>query len=225
MDDRVPRADPDVMALDVPADGSHRLLAWERADELAGHSMARVERRPGGWRVHGAEVVGGPSAVFSCSFRVDVDDAWLTRAVTVRVVDDDGEREVSMTAAASGRWRIDDARRPELDGCLDVDVAATPLTNTFPVRRLAHLVVDGEVRMPVAWVDVPSLAVSRVEQTYRRLPDVDGLAAWEYRDDEHGRFGLRVDEDGLVVEYEGFARRVAATPWQWAAGVQPPSVP
>lgn len=225
MDDRVPRADPDVMALDVPAHGSHRLLAWERADELAGHSMARVERRPGGWRVHGAEVVGGPAAVLVCSFRVDVDDAWLTRAVAVRVVDDDGERELSLTVAVSGSWRVDDVGRPDLEGCLDVDVAATPLTNTFPIRRLAALEVGEEVRIPVAWVDVPSLSVSRVEQTYRRLPDVDGLAAWEYRDDAHGRFALRVDEDGLVVEYGGFARRVAATPWQRAAGTQPPSVP
>lgn len=225
MDDGLLPADADVMALDVPAHGSHRLLAWERTEELAGHSMARVERRPGGWRFHGAEVVGGPSAVLACSFRVDVDDAWHTRAVTVRVVDDDGECERTIDVADPGRWQVDDAPRPDLEGCLDVDVAATPLTNTFPIRRLAALEVGEEVRIPVAWVDVPSLAVSRVEQTYRRLPDVDGLAAWEYRDDAHGRFGLRVDEDGLVAEYEGFARRVAATPWRRAAGTRPPSVP
>jgi hypothetical protein len=52
-----------------------------------------------------------------------------------------------------------------------------------------------------------------VDQTYRRLPDVDGRAAWEYRDDAHGRFVLLVDDDGLVETYEGFARRVAATGW------------
>jgi hypothetical protein len=54
--------------------------------------------------------------------------------------------------------------------------------------------------------------VTRVDQTYRRLPDVEELAAWEYRDPRHGRFRLTVDTDGLVVSYEGFARRVAATP-------------
>lgn len=218
-------ADPDGMSLDVASHGSHRLLAWARTDELAGHSMARVERRPGGWRLHGAEVVGGPSAVFVCSFRMDVDDAWFTRAVTVRVVDEDGERELSMTVAVPGSWRVDGAGRPDLEGCLDVDVAATPLTNTFPIRRLATLQVHEEVSLPVAWVDIPSLSVSRVEQTYRRLPDVGGLAAWEYRDDAHGRFALQVDDDGLVVEYEGFARRTAATPWRRGSGTWLPSVP
>jgi uncharacterized protein len=68
------------------------------------------------------------------------------------------------------------------------------------------------VTTPIAWVDVPSLAVTRVEQTYRRLPDVSGLAAWEYRDGRYGPFVLTVDDDGLVVGYEGFARRVAADP-------------
>ena len=65
---------------------------------------------------------------------------------------------------------------------------------------------------PIAWVDVPDLGVTRVDQTYRRLPGVEGLAAWEYRDPQHGPFRLTVDTDGFVVTYEGFARRVAATP-------------
>ena len=225
MDDRLLRADPEVMSLDVAPPGLHRLLAWERTDEFAGHSMARVERRPGGWRFHGAEVVGGPSAVLVCSFRVDVDDAWLTRAVTVRVVADDGERELWLTVAVTGSWQVDDAPRPDLEGCLDVDVAATPLTNTFPIRRLATLEVGQAVSLPVAWVDVPSLSVSRVEQTYRRLPDVDGMAAWEYRDEAHGRFALRVDEDGLVVEYEGCAGGGPAPPGRPGTGGVWPSIP
>jgi len=69
-----------------------------------------------------------------------------------------------------------------------------------------------QVTTPIAWVDVPALGVSRVDQTYRRLPDVEGLHAWEYRDLQHGPFVLTVDADGLVVTYEDFARRVATRP-------------
>jgi len=191
----------------------NRLLAWERADESAGHSMARVERLAGGWRFHGVEVIAGPAEVLACWFRVDVDERWVTRAVEARAVGERGERTLELTANESRRWLLDGAARPDLDGCVDVDVAATPLTNTFPVRRLHGLAVGAEVTTPVAWVDVPALTVTRVDQTYRRLPDVDGRAAWEYRDDAHGRFVLRVDDDGLVETYEGFARRIAATGW------------
>lgn len=201
----------------IPDDGPHhpyRLLSWVRTDDAAGHSMARVERLPGGWRFHGAEVIAGSSDVLSCSFTVELDDAWLTSAAVVRAVAGAGERELVLAADADRRWCVDGAGRPDLDGCIDVDVAATPLTNTFPIRRLEDLGVGEEVTTPVAWVDVPALSVHRVDQTYRRLPDVDGLAAWEYRDDAHGRFGLQVDDDGLVVAYEGFARRVSATGWR-----------
>lgn len=176
--------------------------------------MGRVERRPAGWRFSAVEVVAGPSELFGCSFAVDVDDGWLTCGAVVRVVAGGGERELSLTVDDGRRWLVDGVHRPDLDGCLDVDVAATPLTNTFPIRRLAHLTVGEEATTPVAWVDVPTLTVTRVEQGYRRLPDVDGLAAWAYRDDAHGRFELRVDEEGVVVEYEAFARRVVATPWR-----------
>jgi hypothetical protein len=78
--------------------------------------------------------------------------------------------------------------------------------------HLAGLQGAGQVTTPTAWVGVPDLGVTRVDQTYRRLPDVDGLEAWEYGDPQHGPFRRTVDTDGLVVTYEGFARRVAATP-------------
>jgi hypothetical protein len=186
-------------------DPAVRVLAWRRTDEDAGHSMARVERSEAGWTFHGSEVLAGPGTVLSCGFRVDLDDAWATRGVDVWSVAADGERRLVLSADAERRWWRNDVRAPELDGCLDVDVAATPLTNTFPINRLASLAVGEHATSPVAWVEVPSLHVVRVEQTYRRLAE----RRWEYSDEAHGAFELSVDGDGLVVEYSGFATRVA----------------
>ena len=73
------------------------------------------------------------------------------------------------------------------------------------VNRLAGLPTGATVTIPVAWVDVPGLEVTRVDQSYRRLAD----RRWEYRDERHGAFQLSVDDDGLVVDYAGFATRVA----------------
>jgi uncharacterized protein len=182
-----------------------RVVAWRRTDEDAGHSLARVEPRAGGWLFHGTEVLAGPETLLACSFRVEVDDAWATRRVEVSSVSAEGERRLLLTADDDRRWERDGERAPELDGCVDVDVAATPLTNTLPIRRLAALAAGQEVTTPVAWVDVPALGVTRVDQTYRRL----GPAAWRYADDAHGAFELTVDDDGLVVEYTGMATRVA----------------
>ena len=182
-----------------------RVVAWRRTDEDAGHSLARVERRDTGWLLHGTEVLAGPQTLLACSFRVEVDGAWATRRVEAVAVSADGECRLVLDADGDRRWWRDGVRAPELDGCVDVDVAATPLTNTLPIRRLASLGTGQAVTAPVAWVDVPALGVTRVEQTYRRL----GPARWEYADDAHGSFALTVDEDGLVDEYTGMAVRVA----------------
>ncbi len=185
-----------------------RTAFWERADEGRGHSFARLSATGDGWLFHGCEVLSTPTAQLACWFSVAVDDEWLTRAAEVRAVDGDGERTLSLTADDRRRWLVDGLHRPDLDGCLDVDVAATPLTNTFPIRRLAGLAVGESTTSPVAWIDVPALEVTRVDQTYRRLEQVTGRDAWEYSDPAHGAFTLTVDPDGLVVDYEGFARRI-----------------
>lgn len=186
-------------------DADVRVVAWQRVDEDRGHSLARVERVPDGWLCHGTEVVAGPGAILSCGFRVELDAGWATRTVEVRSLSRDGERRLRLTADDGRRWWRDGIRAPDLDGCIDVDVAATPLTNTFPINRFAARPVGAGETSPVAWVDVPGLSATRVDQTYQRL----GERVWRYSDDQHGAFELTVDADGLVVDYSGFATRVA----------------
>jgi hypothetical protein len=182
------------------------IVAWERADEDRGVSIARRERLEDGWLFHGSEVLVGDETL-SCSFSVVVGTDWVTRRVEASTVSTVGETH-RVLESVDGRWTVDGAPRPDLDGCIDVDVAATPLTNTFPIRRLAALAVGQAVTSGVAWVDVPALGVTRVEQTYERLVDNHGLARWRYHDPLHGAFVLTVDDEGLVVDYEGFARRI-----------------
>ena len=182
---------------------SARVVAWQRSDDQRGHSVARVAPAPDGWTCHGTEVLAGPDVVLSCTFRVDLDAVWRTAHVEAEVVDADGARALVLDAT-DGRWTRNGDLAPDLAGCTDVDVAATPLTNTFPIRRLADLEVGAAQTLAVAWVDVPTLTVTRVEQTYTRL----AAHGWRYHDAEHGAFELTVDDDGIVVDYEGFATRV-----------------
>jgi hypothetical protein len=180
------------------------MLAWRRADEEEGRSIARVEEQPDGWLFHGGEVLAGPGALLTCGFRIEVDARWATRTVDVWSVSGAGERRVRLVVDPEGRWWRDGSRAPDLDGCIDVDVAATPLTNTFPINRLAGLDVGASATFPVAWVEVPELDATRMDQTYRRL----AARRWEYSDERFGAFELSVDDDGLVVDYAGLATRI-----------------
>jgi uncharacterized protein len=180
------------------------LLGWRRTDEGQGHSMARVERLENGWLCNAAEVLIDPQGTIACTFTVWLDQHWTTREVEVHAVTTEGSKRFSLKADAARHWWRDGHPAPDLAGCVDVDVAATPLTNTFPIRRLASLAVAEHRTMPVAWIEVPTLEVTMVEQTYRRL----GPDRWEYSDPTHGSFELSVDDHGFVIDYEGFASRV-----------------
>jgi hypothetical protein len=180
------------------------MLGWRRVDDGHGHSMARVERLETGWLCYAAEVLIEPQETSACSFTIRLDQHWATREVEVTAVSRGGPKQLSLRADEMGEWWRDGSPAPDLAGCVDVDIAAAPLTNTFPISKLDGLGVSEQRTLPVAWVDVPTLQVQRVEQTYRRL----GPDRWQYSDPAHGTFQLTVDDHRFVIDYEGLASRV-----------------
>lgn len=182
---------------------------WERLPPAVGHAMGRIDPQPAGWRAAGAEVSREGPQSMCCVFEVQLDLGWRTTDVRLSCWADE-VRERRLSVDADGGWWQDDAPRADLAGCVDVDISATPLTNTFPLRRLGALSPGESTTLAVAWVDVPTLEVHRVDQTYTRLTGADrsGPGTWEYSDPLHGRFRLTVDNQGIVVDYEAFATRV-----------------
>jgi hypothetical protein len=91
-----------------------------------------------------------------------------------------------------------------LDGCLDVDLEASAMTNTLPIHRFGtedNLVHDA----PAAYVRVSNLVVERLEQRYVRR--ASGIYDYEAPAFDFG-CQLRYDSSGLVVDYPGIAVRV-----------------
>ena len=106
-----------------------------------------------------------------------------------------------------GRLALDvvGGERAELEleaGADFFDLAFSPLLNTFPVLR-DELHRGGSPRDYVmAFVDVPSLEVSRAEQRYE--PFAEGFV--RFRTGDFTAL-LELDEDGFVVRYPGLAVR------------------
>lgn len=78
-----------------------------------------------------------------------------------------------------------------------MDIAATPATNTIPIRRLGLRVGDA-ADLVASWVRLPTLDVEPSRQRYMRV----AVDTYRY---ESGTFAaeLRVDDLGLVTAYEG----------------------
>jgi hypothetical protein len=160
-----------------------------------------------GVRVEGHSTAVEDGEAWAVQYEIVADAGWAARRAHVRGRSAAGSREVTLEADGAGRWRVDGAPAAHLDGCLDVDLEASALTNAFPVHRLA-LEVGQTAQAPAVYVRALDLAVERLEQRYGRLAD-DDRRRYAYAAPAFAYEGeLVYDEHGLVLAYPGLAVRV-----------------
>ncbi|MGH8855134.1 MAG: putative glycolipid-binding domain-containing protein [Telluria sp.] len=188
-------------------DATERAYRWQAAD---GAGLEHLSLQVNDELIIAEGVVIGNDdqrGAFGCNYRICCDGGWRVRSVEVHVA---GGASLVLTGDGHGQWRDGDGLlQAHLSGCMDVDIAATPFTNTLPIRRLGHT-LRRRTGIAVVYIPVPSLLPRRAEQAYTLLPD--GRVLYE------GPIGafqatLELDADGLVVHYPGlFTRIAAATP-------------
>ena len=103
-----------------------------------------------------------------------------------------------------------------LKGCLDVDISATPFTNTLPIRRLA-LQPGSSATLSMVYIAVPRMQVEVTQQRYTCLEVAPSGGRYRFESLRNGVSSftaeLPVDRDGLVVDYPGLFRRVGT--WEF----------
>jgi uncharacterized protein len=145
---------------------------------------------------------------FTVEYEIVLDARWYTRSARVVSRSAAGRSVASIEADGRGHWTINATAAPYLDGCLDVDLESSALTNAFPVRRL-HLSPGEQADAPAAYVRALGADVERLDQRYRRLDDAAGRSRYDYYAPTFDfRCDLVYDDSGLVVDYPGIARRV-----------------
>jgi uncharacterized protein len=166
--------------------------------------VARFEMRRDGVIVHGSSVGMESGNRWAIRYRIELDSRWCARRAEI---ESEGSDTLKVRTDGAGRWMIGGARRPKLDGCLDLDIEASVVTNMAPVRRLA-LRVGQSTEAPAVYVRTKSLKVERLEQSYARIPDAAGRVVLDYASP---RFSYRADlqfaRDGLVAIYPDIGER------------------
>ena len=133
---------------------------------------------------------------FALRYTIDCDARWNFQRAEVVC----GQRRLDIVRDGE-QWRIDGALRDDLRGCTEIDIAATPFTNTLPIRRL-QLAIGEERAIAVVYIKPPALEISWMNQRYRRIDALN----WAYSGG--GDYTITVDKDGLVTDYPPFFRRI-----------------
>jgi len=182
-------------------------IVWESVEE-PGIEHLDLHLDPQGGRADGLQVRvldGGPIRL---RYAVAWDGLWRVRRVTLAL---DGFRQGSLELTSNGEGHWSDgagADLAHLAGCLDVDILASPFTNTLPIRRL--LFAPGKPQnIAVAYISVPDLRITRAPQRYTFLGSQNGRPVYRYENVETGYTAdLPVDSKGVVWDYPEYFRRV-----------------
>jgi hypothetical protein len=120
-----------------------------------------------------------------------------------------GERRMvcGLSADLRRRWRLDGRECPDVEGCVDVDLAFSPATNLLPIRRLG-LAVGDTASVRAAWLRFPEMRLEPLEQRYTRV-DAERYRYASAAGDETFEAELRVAPSGLVIDYSGLWTREA----------------
>jgi uncharacterized protein len=139
-------------------------------------------------------------------YRLTWDDQVRIREADLEVQVGQEKRSLLLRSDGEGHWRhAHGDALPELDGCIDIDIWPTPLTNSLPLWR-SSLGMNQRQEYRMAWVSAPELTVEAKPQEYTRLKD--GLYLFESLDGSGFRAELAVDDQLIVVDYPGLFLRV-----------------
>lgn len=198
-----------------------RTVVWEGTDAWRAE-LATVDLGVDRVRATGVQL-GVDPVPYRLEYELETGAGWETQRLHARSSGAGWSRAIDLRHDGAGRWtcQVEDsgtvAGLPEaggdvdlLRGAIDCDLVASPLTNLMPIRRHSLNLHEGEHDLLMAWVDVPSLAVTPSPQRYEHVRRTDDGSVVRFVGEGREFVAeLELDADGLVVAYPGIARRVA----------------
>jgi uncharacterized protein len=193
---------------DMPFIPPPRSAAWAHQHARSGFEVVYVQPDDGGHLLTGATTAVEDGRSWIVDYEIRVDAGWRTRTARVTGRSSTGARARLLEGDGGGRWRVDGEPAPHLDGCLDVDLESSALTNALPVHRIA-LGTGATAQAPAAYVRALDLSIERLEQQYTRTSDQDHHQRYDYVAPTFD-FSCRLvyDGSGLVLAYPGIAVRI-----------------
>ena len=134
--------------------------------------------------------------IFKIDYHIIVNENWETTFASIRTKFDSLVEFIKLEKR-DGKYLLNGEYNAKFDNISDIDISATPFTNTLPINRLQLKVKERQV-IEVIYFDIFEKEIRTVKQIYTRLTGVQ----YVYENfDGSFKANLVVDEQGLVVEY------------------------
>jgi hypothetical protein len=171
-------------------------ILWRRLD-LPGFESSQLISNPSSWVLKGGAVFLAENAPCRLTYRIECDEDWRTREVTVEGWLGNEVIDLRLKHDGLGNWLLNEKECPQVEGCLDVDLNFSPSTNLLPIRRL-KLEPGREAEARAAWLRFPEFTLERLDQVYLR----NGINSYRYGSAD-GEFQpeLEVNSTGFVIRY------------------------
>ena len=147
---------------------------------------------------------------FRLHYEISCDSNWKVKQLGLMLLSGN-RKSTKIQSDGQGHWSTNTGDPvSSLEGCIDVDISATPFTNTLPIRRL-ELRPGQSAELLVAYVLMPEMDLMTDRQRYTCLELNNGGGLYKYESLESDFSAkLPVDSDGLVIDYPDLFKRV----WQ-----------
>ena len=172
-----------------------RAIRW-RPTEGVGLEHLHLTETGDGILARSAVIGTYDGLAFGARYEMRLARDWTFRSLLLERTDG---AHLDLERDGLGDWRRDGAPLPTLAGCIDIDIAATPFTNTLPIRR-ATFESGQPQRFHMAWIPLDTLEPVADEQIYTKR---DGRHFRYQAADGSFEAELTLDDDGLVVDYPG----------------------
>lgn len=180
---------------------------WRRIG-LQGLEHLTLQPVESGYRVDSILSVEVDLGGVTCEYHFDLDHDWRTRTFTLSQNQAGEDRALRIERVNGDHWNVDGLERPDLSGCLDLDLTVSPFTNTLAIRQL-KLAPNEAKEMNAVYVKIPQLEVVSARQRYQRLDPAEPPRRFLYSGLDTGFIQeITVDENALVESYPRFAERI-----------------
>ena len=157
-----------------------------------------------GAEIHSTIIGHYNKEVYKTEYHIKTNAQWHTLLAEIDHRTTKGTLQFRLESDGKGNWTENGNPAGRFKGCLDVDIALTPFTNTLPLNRL-HLKKGGSEIIRVIHFNLPENKVKALKQKYTRLSKY-----YRYENVPNDfEATIEVDELGFVCDYPGLFKRVA----------------